>query len=151
MKATQIRAISRIIKNAEKKQPRIDAIHGIFADGDGRACASDGFRAIRLNTRPDGFPDAPGVDLARFFADSFGDVLPLPTVKEINEIIKAGGKPPVFDFGEDLPQVNARYLLDILRVFPDAVCYRTKTKPKNKAIYFVSAFGDGLLLPLRKN
>lgn len=151
MKKTQITAIKRIINN----NPNRTALQGIFTDAAGRVCACDGFRAIRLTYHnPEELPTAAGLDIQRFFDVARGWDLAPPTVDELKAIIKAANdakqKIAVYDFGEDLPHVNARYLLDMLRIFPDAKIYRTANNPKNKAIFFDSPLGDGLLMPLYK-
>lgn len=150
MKATQTNAIKRIIKNANRTD-----LNGIFTDASGRVCACDGFRAIRLtHDTPEGLPAAQGLPIDKFFDVTYGWDLLAPTVPELQAIIKKAKEKkqkPVYDFGEDLPAVNAKYLLDMLRIFPDATIYRSSGKaPKNKAIFFESAHGDGLLLPLYK-
>ena len=149
MKSTQINAIKRIINN----NPHRTGLQGIFTDSTGRVCATDGFRIIRLNHRPEELPTAPGLPVDKFFSPARGYDLVLPHPVELKNIIKKAsetGTRAVYDFGEDLPQVNARYLLDMLRIFPDAVAYRSASNPKNGAIFFESSAGDGLLLPLRK-
>lgn len=153
MKKTQITAIKRIIKSAEKL-PR-PALHGIFTDESGRACACDGFRAVRLTLEsPEGFRSAAGVDLKRFFDAARGASLPLPSVDDLKAIIKEAKekkeKKAIFDFGAGLPMVDARFLLDMLRIFPDAKAYTTARNAKTGAIFFDSFTGDGLLMPIFK-
>lgn len=150
MKKTQINAIKRIINN----NPYRTALQGIFTDSKGRACACDGFRVIRLTAdSPEELPRAEGLPLDYFFNVARGWCLALPTVEELKAIIKRSNETKtaaVYDFGEELPAVNARYLLDILRIFPDATAYRSAKNTKNAAIFFESTFGDGLLMPIRK-
>lgn len=152
MKSTQITAIKRVIKSAEQT-PR-PALYGIFTDESGRACACDGFRIIRTNERPEGLPAADGLPVQRLFTIKQGAALTLPTVKELRAIIKEAKETkktrPVYDFGDGLPLVNARYLLDMLRVFPDAAAVAGYERPEANAIYFNSKYGDGLLMPVRK-
>ncbi len=54
-----------------------------------------------------------------------------------------------WDFGYNLPAVNAQYLVDTLLIYPDAVMY---VLPNRNAIYqpiyIDSAYGDGVLLPI---
>lgn len=152
MKATQINALKRIVKNNSYRP----ALQGMFEDAAGRVCATDGIRAVRFTyyERPEEIPPAAGLNLEPFFNVARGWDLAAPTVGELKAIIKQANKTKqktaVYDFGDGLPMVDARFLLDMLRIFPDAKIYRTANNPKNKAIFFDSAFGDGLLMPLRK-
>ena len=57
----------------------------------------------------------------------------------------------IYDFGEDLPVVNAEYLFDILTASPEARAYKKAGQAGIiDAIYFEAEGGDGVLLPLRK-
>lgn len=145
MTKTQINAIKRII-NLNKNYP---SLQGVFIDASGRVCAFNSYYGVRLNTTPpEDIPRAAGVDITRFFDEKRGDELIAPSFDAIRYYIRK--KMSIYDFGDDLPRVNAKYLLDILRIFPDARIYTTAHNPKNKAIFFESARGDGLLLPIRK-
>lgn len=153
MKKTQITAIKRIISK-NKTRP---ALQGIFTDSRARVCACCDYYCIRVNAAPpEDIPTAAGIDINKFFEVARGEELPAPSLDAAryyvkNPIIDAYGKKrPVYDFGDDLPRVNARYLLDMLRIFPDARIYTTAHNPKNRAIFFESAFGDGLLMPIYK-
>ena len=153
MKKTQINAIKRIINN----NPYRPSLKGMFTDEAGRVCACDSYRAIRFTyyEPPEEIPLVEGVNLNPFFNVSRGWCLAAPSIEELKKIIKQDNeqknKFSVYDFGDDLPMVNARYLLDMLRIFPDAKIYRTANNPKNKAIFIDSAFGDGLIMPIRKD
>ena len=150
MKPTQINAIKRIINNNQYRS----ALQGVFTDSDGRTIAADAYRIIRtLETVPADIPRADGLDVSKFFNDPIGYDIILPTIKELQALIKEQrerGIKPVYDFGEDLPMVNAKYLLDMLRIFPDAICYRSAENCKNKALFFQSSTGDGLIMPIFK-
>ena len=149
MNKLKINAIKRIIKGAKG-----DRLRGVWIDSDGRTVATDSYRIIRTKESvPDDIPRASGVDVSRFFNDPRGYDVILPHIKELQRIIKEARQnriKPVYDFGECLPRVNAKYLLDILRIFPDAVAYRSAGNCKNKAIFFESHSGDALLLPIYK-
>lgn len=149
MNILKINAIKRIIKNAKP-----DELRGVWIDSDGRTVATDGHRIIRTaESVPDDITRARGVEVSHFFGVPHGYNIILPNLKELQSIIKEARQnrvKPVYDFGEGLPRVNAKYLLDMLRIFPDAVAYRAARNCKNKAIYFESQNGDGLLLPIYK-
>lgn len=151
MKRTQTAAIKRIINHA-----KMDALQGIFTDEAGRVCACDGDRAIRLTEPvPPEIPTARGLDIGRFFDVPRGIELYTPSINAVKYFInkaKIENKATaIYDFGDDLPHVNAKYLLDMLRIFPDARIYTTRANDaKNKAIFFESSIGDGLLMPLYK-
>lgn len=151
MKHTQINAIKRIIKQNKYRT----ALQGMFEDNDGRVIACNDYCVVRFTyyERPEEIPPATGVDVEKFFNVTRGWDLSPPTVDELKTIISIANetkKPALYDFGEGLPCVNARFLLDMLRIFPDAKIYRTKKNQKNGAIFFDSQFGDGLLMPVFK-
>ena len=62
----------------------------------------------------------------------------------------------VYDFGDDLPMVNAAFLKDIMDILPDAKAYATNNpwrgekRVETSGIIFRSEAGDALLLPVRK-
>ena len=151
MKKTQINALKRIIKQNKYRT----ALQGMFEDADGCVIACNDYCVVRFTyyERPEEIPPANGISVEKFFNVTRGWDLALPTVDELKTIIRTANetkKPALYDFGEGLPCVNARYLLDMLRIFPDAKIYRTEKEPKNRAIFFDSPFGDGLLMPIRK-
>lgn len=133
---------------------------------DGLQYICDSFRLVCLRepldlpTIPD---DVQPIDAARILdpaKKNNGTALDLPTVADLRAYIKmekarlkaSGDKnSPVWDFGDDLPSVNAAFLLDILEIFPDASATASSRSPKLNSIYFDSADGCGILLPVRKN
>lgn len=133
-------------------------IAGTWMDSAGRQCLCDGFRAIRLNDPVDGLKAAETVtpfDLGKVYPTEVPPThLELPTTGELKQYIADPGSPRlsdgtvVYDFGPELPRVNAKYLKDMVDVFPDAEAFCDGTK---KPIAFISLKGDGLLLPIHKN
>lgn len=160
-KANIDKAMRAIIKNVPDHKRQFQ---GAFIS-DGKQCACDGFRAIRLNT-PIDLPAAPGpcaMDIGRLFAEARHNAttpLETPTLGELKTYIKiikaenkakygkgANKKTILWDFGKDRPAVNAVYLLDILTAFPDAaITCGTMTDP----LYFSHADGEAILLPVRR-
>ena len=69
--------------------------------------------------------------------------------KANNDSRKARIKPFVsWNFGAGFPLVNARYLIDLLTILPDAVLYTISPYKAIKApIYAVSVYGDAILMP----
>lgn len=161
-KANIEKAMRAIIKNAPEHQRQLQ---GAFVS-DGKQCACDGHRAMRLNTPLD-LPAPPvpcTMDIGRLFADArHNATTPLKTpsqgeLKSYIKITKAENKAKygknanrqciLWDFGEDRPTVDAVYLLDILTAFPDAtITFSTLTAP----LYFSHADGEAILLPVRRN
>jgi len=159
-KANIEKAMRAIIKNAPDHKPELQ---GVFFS-DGKQCACDVHRAIRLNT-PIDLPAAPvprTIDLNRVFDDARHNAttpLETPTLGELKSYIKtkkaeykakcgksASKQTILWHFGKDRPVVNAVYLLDILTAFPDAtITFSTTTAP----LYFSHADGDAILLPVR--
>ena len=154
MTKTQINAIKRIIKINTNKP----VLQGVFIDSRGRACAFNEYYGIRLNTTPpEDIPRAAGIDhINRFFDVTRGVELYAPSLDAVRYYTKNpvpnvyGKKQYIYDFGDNLPRVNAKYLLDMLQIFPDARIYTTAHNTKNRAIFFESAHGDGLLMPIFK-
>lgn len=132
-------------------------IAGTWMDSAGRQCLCDGFRAIRLNDPVDGLKAAETVtpfDLGKVYPTEVPPThLELPTTGELKQYIADPGSPRlsdgtvVYDFGPELPRVNAKYLKDMVDVFPDAEAFCDGTK---KPLVFISMKGDGLLLPIHK-
>ena len=112
-------------------------------------------------------PIAAGVDhidrtrIIDGYAANQGAILNMPSKTELKTFItdenarqKANGIPrtvPLWDFGDGLPAVNAKYLLEMLSIFPDATVTASKMHPLTNALYFKSDHADGALLPIRKN
>ena len=153
------------VQNAEKimlSMIKGDVIGGrenlryTFTDDAGRVCGLDGFRAFRIAAPLEGLPVLPEweqhVDLGRVFPDAAQMIeLEKPDLIELDALIaydrKHGGKMRyTYHFGQGLPVLNAIYLRDALRVFPDArIYYKDNVSP----ILFVSEHGDAVVLPVR--
>ena len=127
-----------------------------FTDDAGRVCGLDGFRAFRIAAPLEGLPVLPDgeqhVDLGRVFPDAAQmNELEKPDLLELDALIaydrKHGGKMAfTYHFGKGLPVLNAVYLRDALRVFPDArLFYKDNMSP----VLFVSEHGDAVVLPVR--
>ena len=142
------------ILTAQKKNSRREALNYAWLDAAGRQCVCDGFQAFRLNA-PKPF------DLDKIFpapADLASEyrVIKLPDAAEVKAFIaveraKNGRKAaPVWDFGDGLPAVNARFLLDLFAVFPDAseAYIKTDYTRYNSPMFVKAEGGDALLLPL---
>lgn len=139
-----------------KNEPR-EALRYTWIDGAGRQCCCDGYRAYRLREALPGLPDMPthlkGIDLDKVFPDA-ADLtpLPLPSLDDVKAVCAADrankDEPRRYQwaFGDGLPVVNAQYLRDMMQLYPDAVAmWRGLYSP----ILFISAHGDGVLLPMR--
>lgn len=159
----RFRAMERIIKRA--KQDHRPALWGAWTvDGSQYVC--DSFRLVRLSDPLD-LPTIPDnvepIDAARILepsAKNEGARLELPDPAALRAYIKTekarhkgqrNAPPPSWDFGDDLPRVNAQYLLDMLEIFPESVAICSKSRPLLSAIYFQASDGDGILLPARKS
>lgn len=162
--ADRQKAAERVIKSA--KADSHEALHGAWMTADGMQNICDGFQAYRLRkTLP--LEEIPAnvqpLDIARIVITNCGDVVPLPELSELRAHIKTekarikalkkskelnpSKSAPVWDFGENLPQVNAEYLLNALELLPNCTAY---AKAKNHYIYFESEAGRGVILPIRK-
>lgn len=89
-------------------------------------------------------------------AEESKEYLTLPTPAELRAYIdkekaKGNTKQIRYCFGENLPMVNAEYLLDILCCVPDPVCRIAAGNPM-KPLYFIDplAGNAAILLPIKK-
>lgn len=150
---TAYSAFKRIIKSVPDFRKDYQ---GVWYDADGRQCVCDGYHAIRLNNPVEGFETVKGMELDKVFPQDHELVqaLPMPTPGELKINKKKyeswRGAPCYYDFGEDLPRVNANYLKNIMDCLPDAKAYVTD-HPLTGPIVFKSEKGDALLLPVRKS
>lgn len=149
---TAYSAVKRFIKGCSDARPDYK---GVWYDAEDRQCMCDGYHAIRLNKPVDGFETVKGFELDKVFPQDHELVqeLPMPTPGELKINKKKfeswRGAPCYYDFGEDLPRVNANYLKNIMDCLPDAKAYVTD-HPLTGPIIFKSDKGDALLLPVRK-
>ena len=143
-------ALRRLAKNSPREEQR-----GVFLDEQGRQIACDGFRAVRLNEPVKGIPEVkPFFNFEKMVTDRKGNrrdlVTPEPGElrKEISRQRALKKKDPIWDFGEGLPAVNASYLLSMLTILPSATLF--VCGGELSSVWFNSASGDGLLMPVHK-
>lgn len=150
-------AARRVIKTAVKYSGK-EALHGAWIDNNGMQCVCSNYHGARLyNAIPD-LPEIPGnlepVDFSRLYPIDHVDTdLSLPNATELRSYIrdcKTHGKKAIWDFGADLPQVNADYLLDMVVLLPGSEAKCQAARP-NAPIYFHGPEGDGILCPVRKS
>lgn len=149
---TTYSAVKRFIKGCPDARPDFQ---GVWYDAEGRQCMCDGYHAIRLVKPVEGFNTVKGMDLDKCYPKDYELVaeLPMPTPGELKigkkKIASYRGAATVYDFGDDLPLVNAGYLKNIMDCLPDAKAYVTDHSLTGPII-FKSDKGDALLLPIRK-
>lgn len=149
---TAYSAVKRFIKGCPDARPDFQ---GVWYDAEDRQCMCDGYHAIRLVKPVEGFNTVKGMDLEKVFPQDYELVaeLPMPTPGELKinkkKIASYRGAATVYDFGDDLPLVNADCLKNIMDCLPDAKAYVTD-HPLTGPIIFKSDKGDALLLPVRK-
>ena len=161
-------AANRIIKNAILRQPR-ENLHGAWMQ-DGKQCICDGYHAVILDSEIPGLPqvkeDLEKIPLEGIFKPlraHAGVRLSLPTTGELKAAIRLhkaeekakkaseNRRPATWDFGKDLPTVNAEYLLDMLELLPGCTATVSKSRPISSTIYFqAEGVGEGCLCPTRK-
>lgn len=162
-KLNRTKAAERVIKNAKSYQAARECFHGAWTDAAGRQCICDGFQAYRLREALplEKIPEKESpLDLNRIFTKNDGETLALPDVGELRAYIKTekarkkatknDKTPPLWDFGEDLPAVNAEYLLTALEILPGCTATASKQSPATRSIYFESEAGNGIICPVRK-
>lgn len=152
--AARMAAVKRLCKSAMGTNDR--RLAGIFQNR-GKYAICNGYMFVRL---ADDIPALPHVDTEKVMpldlekctppSEMFVAVAELPAVADLKAYIakcKAiGGKDHKISY--ELPNgvyVNPQSLLDMIQIFPDAVAHITgPTAP----IYFESADGDGVLMPV---
>ena len=170
-KTTQQAAAERIIKNSIRRNKSKPALHGAWEGRDGQYI-TDGARGVRLKQKLD-LPVLWTVHVGKiqyFNLDQYIDPvvketrqdLPLPTKKALKAMIaeakrkareEGESRPQIrYDFGTGLPWVDAQFLVDMLDILPGCKASVPANNPKlTAAIYFESADGDGVLLPIMPN
>ena len=149
---TAYSAVKRFIKGCSEYRPDLK---GVWYDDQNRQCMCDGYHVLRLKNHVDGFEEVKGMDLDTVYPKDYELVaeLPMPTPGELKINKKKTGSyrgaATIYDFGEDLPWVNADYLKNIMDCLPDAKAYVTD-HPLTGPIVFKSDKGDALLLPVRR-
>lgn len=148
---TAYSAFKRIIKRIPD---HLKSLQGVWTDSEGRSCVCDGYLSIRLKKPMEGFESVPGMDLDKvfpnstYFTDPVDVEIPTPGELKIKKRKLTTGK-AVYDFGEDLPMVDASFLKDVMDCLPDAKAV-TERNSTTRLIYFTSDRGDAILLPIRK-
>lgn len=149
-----ISAVRRILTDAPHLKETFHAIHKI----NGKYCACDGYRAVRLNADIKSLPhsdDKDYIDLDGAFPKQIDDEIAIPDLAELKAAIAADPglvsyrykrKPFCLD---GKIWVNAKYLLDMLLTLPGCKAYMTNGNSKLSPVYFKSDDGDGILLPVR--
>lgn len=153
-KKDALAACKAIIKTAQGGVR--ECLNGAWIDKEGWQVVCDGMRAVRMKDRIDALPESQGMDMDRIWegARANKQEMKLPSIGEVKAVIaskKAEGKnKPVYDFGEDLPAVDAKFLLDLLKLGLDDTALISKRAPMISAIYMQGDGVEALLLPVRK-
>ena len=157
------RTITKML-NAAKKNSCRESLYYAWIE-DEYQCVCDGYRGFRfrdhlpLEDRPKDCADP--IEMKKLFPSDYDFArqflqFKLPTAADIKiEIARQSakytgrGKPDIYyDFGADLPSVNAHYLLDLVTVLPDAdtIWYSNLNSP----LYVFTDRADAIILPVRK-
>ena len=165
MRKYQITKLEKLIKIMGSSDDSWPYMRKVFRDAWGRQFWFSGAMLIRLFNNIDSLPEhteqekEQWADVANKVGkraeeslSESGDYMPMPTLDEVKAYVGRRKKyiPSngcVWAFSKMGPFVNARWMLDIMEVFPDV----RFAKPQNNisAIYFHSEDGDGVLLPIR--
>ena len=154
--------VRKMLKSCENSGRRV--LGYAWKDAQGRQITLDGYRAYRL-LEPLPLPELPEelqrdkIDVEKIFPSATCERLPvpLPSVQELKAFItiqraEHGRKHiPVWDFGPNLPHVNAVYLLDLLTVMPDAVLTANAAQDAKRftsPLHATGKAGDALILPV---
>lgn len=155
-KKDALAACKAILKVAQGSVREI--LHGAWIDKEGWQVVCDGFRAVRMKDHLDALPTAQGTDLDRLWTNAREnrEEMKLPTIGEVKAVIaskKASGQKAhfVYDFGDDLPAVDAKFLLDLLKLGLDDTAMISERAPMTSAIYMRGEGVEAILLPVRKD
>lgn len=154
---------NRLLSSARKGGR--ENVKNAWMDSKGRCVMTDGFRAYRLNEKPTGLSEiltAKPATIQHFNLDPIfqpldegrADEMPTPDMDALRSFLKDHRKedgPALFDLGSGLPVVNAVYLLDIMRLLPDAKWYLDPRQSSRliSTIYALSESGSACLMPVR--
>lgn len=162
-KSTGSASAVRIAAAMMKKNDCRTALQYAWNDEAGRQCFTDGFRAFRLvkplplPARPENVGDP--IDLRKIFPADASEwyEVDLPAAAELRAYIqqrtaekKAAGESTrgiLYSFGTAAPTVDARFLLDLVSILPDAKTIKYKSKAA--VLYAQGAAGDAVILPVR--
>jgi len=159
-RSAQLSAAKRMIKEAKKNMSHRPGFHGAWIGEDEKQYINSGYYAVRFN-QPMELTKSEGDEGAteRIINNAYdGLELKLPEESTVKTMIikhnakcshiKPKDRPTCeFDFGENLPVVNAQWLLNTLQALPEAAAkYTTLTAP----IFFSSPDGEAVLCPIRK-
>jgi len=150
-KKDQLAACKAIVKTAYS-----EILQGAWIDKEGWQVVCDGYRAVRMKEPIDALPTAQGTDIDRLLESARGNSveMKLPTIVEVKAAIasqkSSGNKRFLYDFGEDKPAVDAKFLLDMLKLGLDDTAMISSKAPMISAIYMRGEGVEALLLPVRK-
>lgn len=154
------KAMTNIIKSAEKGNN--EGLKGSYIQ-DEYQYVCDGYSAIRTKNHIElqtVREDSKQPETKNVFIANYDKQLTLPSIPELKthiklelarykaEGIKEKYNPITYDFGENLPLVNAKYLLNILEGISDCKAY---TKDMNNSIlYFEGNEAEAILMPVKR-
>ena len=147
-------AIKRVYKSTTSMSRK--DMSGAFRSAD-RWAICDGYRFIRLNSKPESIPEcAGGIDLDKCIPQCAcdGEIVSLPSVSEIKaeiaDLKSKYGKDWARHPMEALPGwwCNAQYLLDMVQAIPDGIAHRPE-KCSTPLYYRAESGEDAMLLPVR--
>lgn len=150
--AGKLAALNRVYKSCPTSR---ENMRGIFRSGE-RWAICDGFRFIRVNSKPESIPECAGnFDIDKTIPKNVreNEVVELPSVADIKAAIanlkakhgKGWKNEPI----ELLPGwwCNPQYALDMVQIFPVGKAYRPEYP--HSPLYYEAEEGDALLLPVR--
>ena len=166
-KSKQVTVIKSVLKTAKQNNNNTQW-HSTYII-DNKQYVLCGYYGFIFNNPVDGVPVASDQEIESSYIKIFQNAknndynieLALPDRSELSayiKTIKAKRKtmsaylrkaPIVFNFGENLPMVNAEYLLDVIDTLPNAKLMFYKDH-FNAPLYATGSDGESILLPMRK-
>jgi hypothetical protein len=153
------KSADRIIKEMDSN-PAMTTRAGAFVEGEyqyigcGNLCVRTKDHISVYKTLPDRVEHLPFKRFIDDISKNDGEKLNLPSIAELKTYIKTKKaekeKYILWDFGENLPQVDTKYLLDILVIMGECEATASKHRPMTTGIYLVNDRAEAILMPVRK-
>lgn len=164
------RYCNEVLKCAREWMKDKPDLHTAWEDNFGRTFVCDGFRAYRLEKRPNGLEEIWTVHVhketkaererrervhngieAMFDGNILENMAPVPV--EYADVMTAykTSEDWTMDLGEDFPVVNVKYLRQAMEMLPGAKVYcQDNARRMVSPVYVISENGVALILPIRR-
>lgn len=165
MNKNNVKALKKMLENSQEDNTEHKSMHKFFECRDGRLLWLSNHYAFRIWDVIEDLPIHRPGSITPLMTEQFEKVqgylqdamnngeewMEYLSLSQIRQHIKdkktERGGWVLYNYGIGLPTVAANYLVDILRVFPDAKFARPRKR--FSPVYFKAKNGDGMLMPVR--